>query len=466
MAPVASLDAVMQGAGHYFAQSRLVPILADALAQLAREQPKDALTYFRGLLAAASARRSSSEKGVDGEDPEEAIDLDTLPEDPQDLDALGLVTLERLPGAKQGRGQDLSDHRCWASGFSRPLLEGWLPQPSPCCGAASVAGAFNALFDFGRDHCKSSSIAEVAELMAKNCDRLYTQRQQRIERLLGIESGTLDVVLAVLDEELLARGLHWSGSGPQVVTRTVAMNALRHLLGSQAPADGRNGEVAFQALRRVLGVQTGQEECEEAEAALPCGGGAKMVIDVCGTDWEQEFGELFAKRRGSFRLRVAKPHTGEIGSWGIKQAVIDLAAARDYDPMSAQVLLGRKGGPKAEVGVAKDDSAEAVEQQWTALKSAFARPHSVLLFHLTNHYALIYAWREWVEKVDSNHGLPQKRRQILTARKGQRPTVWLDYDEAHSIMVSWSGYHILQVQRAASSSSPAARVEVGSPGGA
>lgn len=460
---VVSVDAVMNGAEDYFACSGLGPILADALTQLAHEQPKDAVTALCRLLAATSACERASE---DGKDPDEAIDLDTLPEDPRAWDPMGLVTLECLPGAKSGRGRDLSERQWWASGFNRPLLESWLPQPSPCCGAASVAGAFNALFDFGRDHHKSATIVEIAELMAKNCDRLYIQRQQRVERLLGIESGAFDTVLAALDQELIARGLSWEASGAQAATRAVATQVLREMAASRVGTEGEAGEAGFKALRRVLGLQTAQEESEEADPA-ECGGG-KIVINVCGTNWDDEFGELFAKRRGSFRLRVEKPNTGEIGSWGIKQAVTDLSAARECDPMNAQVLLGRKGGPKAEVSVAKDDSADAMEHQWAALKTAFLRTHSVLLFHLTNHYALIYAWREWAETetTDSGEEFIRKRRQILTARKGQRPTVWLDFEEAHSIMVGWSGYHILQIQRNASSSSPLARVEVGSPGGA
>merc|ERR1711865_364653 len=110
----------------------------------------------------------------------------------------------------------------------------------------------------------------------------------------------------------------------------------------------------------------------------------------------------------------------------------------------------------------KEDGSEAIEQQWAALKSGFSKSTSALLFHLTTHYALIYAWREWVEDANGQDA-PRARRQILTARKGQRPTVWMDFEEARDIMNSWSGYHIMQIQRIASSTSGA---EMGSPGGA
>jgi len=192
-------------------------------------------------------------------------------------------------------------------------------------------------------------------------------------------------------------------------------------------------------------------EAGEAGAALPSGG----VVVTTGPDWKTEFGELFAKKKGARRLRKEKPHTGEIGSWGLKQAAEDLTLQRGCDALSVHTLLGRKSNLKVEVQMEKADDAEAIEKQWGVLKAAFGKPHSVLLFHLTNHYALIFAWREWHEEDAEIAGAQKVRRQILTARKGQRPTVWMDWEEARSIMLGWSGYHILQFQRRPGSAQPA-----------
>lgn len=127
----------------------------------------------------------------------------------------------------------------------------------------------------------------------------------------------------------------------------------------------------------------------------------------------------------------------------------------------------------------------------------------MLLFHLTNHYALVFALREWhkpaapaaaaagsagdgdacggihaaatsgagagnvlrdgstrcaVGRGDDVHGSGNSgsgglasaggwTRQILTARRGQRPTVWMDFQEAREILLGWEGYKILAVQR-------------------
>tara|TARA_B110000090_G_C13176073_1_gene367368 strand:+ start:246 stop:548 length:303 start_codon:yes stop_codon:yes gene_type:complete len=38
-------------------------------------------------------------------------------------------------------------------------------------------------------------------------------------------------------------------------------------------------------------------------------------------------------------------------------------------------------------------------------------------------------------------------RQLLTARKGQRPTAWVDFSEARETVLGWVGYKMMSVTR-------------------
>ena len=108
----------------------------------------------------------------------------------------------------------------------------------------------------------------------------------------------------------------------------------------------------------------------------------------------------------------------------------------------ARTVCGvRLKGETLDIALSRKDSDKDAAQQWETLKGIFMRPNTILLFHTTNHYALIFACREWLESDGT------AVRQILTARRGQRPQVWMDWSEARNIMIGWTGYRILAIEK-------------------
>lgn len=110
--------------------------------------------------------------------------------------------------------------------------------------------------------------------------------------------------------------------------------------------------------------------------------------------------------------------------------------------ISARLFMGKKKTSKSKVDVplSRKDSDATIANQWDTLKGLLMRLDHVLLFHLTNHYALIFASREWW---DESKQMPV--RQLLTARRGQRPTAWITFEEAREIMLGWEGYKIMAI---------------------
>ena len=184
--------------------------------------------------------------------------------------------------------------------------------------------------------------------------------------------------------------------------------------------------------------------------------------------------------------------------------------------LQARLFMGKRrtAKTKLDVTLSRKDDAEMITNQWDALKATLNRSDTVLLFHLKNHYALIFAYREWLvfspSTSDASHGTsssgggdasggssssepakevesnapsssnnnnntenqingadgsvitsninssssssnspsiptPIIKRQLLAARKGQRPTVWIDFDEARETMLGWEGYKIMAI---------------------
>lgn len=112
-----------------------------------------------------------------------------------------------------------------------------------------------------------------------------------------------------------------------------------------------------------------------------------------------------------------------------------------------------------------------------SVREWYAREDTVLLFHLNNHYTLVYAMREWVSppaatssesvfnedsvpgsgcvniSCTSSEGsstAPRVHRELLVARRGQRPVHWVDLAEAREIMLGWEGYKIIALSLSSS----------------
>lgn len=119
-------------------------------------------------------------------------------------------------------------------------------------------------------------------------------------------------------------------------------------------------------------------------------------------------------------------------------------------------MLLPPGGPLAEVTVRESDPSDVVAAQWQALTDVLDRPRTALIYHLENHYCLVFAAREWRAHGSGGGGDPEGAggvgtegpvvRQVLVAKPGQKPNAWVSFEALRQTLWNWSGHALVGVR--------------------
>lgn len=167
--------------------------------------------------------------------------------------------------------------------------------------------------------------------------------------------------------------------------------------------------------------------------------------------WRKDFWEILKKRAGLEKLERARPSTAAFGNGGVAEATRRCAAAAaavspSAPRVHARVVAGVKTKTRANLLIPierRGDQTAAAAREWSSLRELFARDDVALISHHKNHYALVFALRERCDADEACPGGVRWTREMLTARRGQRPSAWISWEEARATMLGWSGYGIL-----------------------
>ena len=183
----------------------------------------------------------------------------------------------------------------------------------------------------------------------------------------------------------------------------------------------------------LKGASSKDRQIDAGDAA----GEAEPPVNKKFNEVQQLLFDLVKQMRGLAKLSLPRPSTGHIGNVALKQVVARVSSTlpQHFPGLKAETLMSRG---KALNKVNPGDSEEEIRRQWKELWAAYVNPNVALIMHLKNHYALIYALREWTSSKSNI-------RQVLSARKGQTPRVWIDFEEYRRLMLRWNGYGILMI---------------------
>jgi hypothetical protein len=438
----------------------------------------------------------------------EKYEKDTAEEE-EVLDLTTLVLPHGVLPAEQG---------CFAVSYNTALLHGWVKQPSPCCAAASVAGAWNALAGRSRSDVAAFAHTTVIEALAATLQEQIASKKARFERMLG---AALEPLFVELSNILRDAGRSLGGSKEAGAPRAYVLRHIRAIVQQNYDASSADASTAAtvsdsdvyarlgelyaaepperdedpatlltndneddvpvrsnennaddSSAAAAAAVPEGEDECATDEELADfsniassnssrgrrrsSGTGKSAAAAVKPWLWKRDLWDLLKQMGGLEKLSAARASTAAFGNVGVMRAVDWLseraaashsttdASSAAAERVVARLFMGRKRGRGGlDVPLSPSDSDALIEQQWHSLRSAFLTDKQVLLFHLKNHYALVFALREW--KQPGGGWI----RQLLTSRRGQRPSAWIDFVEARHTMLGWDGYKMLALMRVA-----------------
>eukprot|EP01039_Chlorochromonas_danica_P005651 gene5651-6233_t len=380
---------------------------------------------------------------------------------------------------------------CTSFGFhyNDAIFKGWTKQPSACCAAASVAGAWNSLWRLSRKHEAAFNHTHILRIYEDILEERLRKRMDAFGRKLG--APLTESFWNTVENELALNGKVIGGKKGEGVTKKSLEKAIKQVVSRESErlskeqmnchhsiddysswdaftcfADLTQREIKTEDTKTEdtkteedTKMERKAEESDEGEENDDDDDDPIIVVTTTTAsnkskgseklwDWKKDIFEIVKDKGGLLKLRSAKPSTASIGNWGLLLAVDRLNS--DYctnDTLTIRLFMGKKKSSKSkvDVGLSVKDSDDVIRKQWDELRSAFCKPNQVLLFHLKNHYALIFAIREWIT-FDADDQVVVVR-QLLTARRGQRPTAWVDFSEARETMLNWEGYKILAIER-------------------
>ena len=454
-----------------------------------KTQPR--LSYLAEPVAApvaappAAAPVAAASNGLHSAEEEEPS-VWTLPKN-----VIPLEVLLATPEEADAKGQKLV--------CKQSTLNGWVEQTSPCCAAASVAGAFNALQRIHSSDGRAVRPERVLPILQQQVEADFAEKLSACARALHLPGqkgiGPLGLLLRCVEVHQARKGRPLTGRKKECVTVSQLRQALREVVAAgTAQPEARTlmassgecpGEAEEQVLWQRLKWPEGAERAEGtngrgtngmhhahhayaqrshahrlALAAATLTAGQQQQLGASAPAAAPELAsaadpELPALREeaaviklcqaymGRLKIMGGVPSTSAVGNAHMIMACGTLASELELCVRASKFCSQREpttGSWEIELPLHEDDPPEVVEMQWRRFCQVNDDADAVLLLHFHNHYALVYAVREWRH---ATTGVMQ--REILTAKPAQRPCRWLPWGELRKWLLQWQGYTVFRV---------------------
>ena len=320
---------------------------------------------------------------------------------------------------------------------------------------------------------------DILKLFEDMLERRVMQAQKSIERTLGQELSEFD---AAFEKELRQQlGKTLGGKGDAAVKKKDIFQICSYLLTDER-ATREYSSLVFQEFRTlVAGTEPRRSTAviDQDQVILALAGdhenhGVVTLSDEDGGNtgtnivmkeeltvenrddleeplvgpvwnWKDAFYKYIHNRDGLAKLRRPKPSTAIIGNAEVMRVAQELteslSSTTSISLRGSTLMAKQTASGKIQIPLTCRDTTAQERVQWTELWGAFMQPDVGLIYHLKNHYAMIFAMRQYVDDEDQ-----QEHREILTTRRGQRPNTWIPWHEVRETLLGWAGYKIMIIK--------------------
>lgn len=125
------------------------------------------------------------------------------------------------------KNEELKDMSLFGIYYNKKVFNGWCKQPSPCCGAASVAGAWNTLLNYHRKDELALNYENVLDLYRETFLEYIHKDVTSFERKLG---SSIEILMIELDKQLNLIGRYIGGKKEYAATNKIVLKIIKDLV--------------------------------------------------------------------------------------------------------------------------------------------------------------------------------------------------------------------------------------------
>ena len=119
--------------------------------------------------------------------------------------------------------------------YNMKIFHGWVKQPSACCAASSLAGAWNCLADVSRHDAEALNHIDILNIYRSIMANSIEKKKKSFERCLG---GSIDFILGRLEVEFCYPPGSPTPKCPPL-TKVAMINSIKRIINEELPVDSK-----------------------------------------------------------------------------------------------------------------------------------------------------------------------------------------------------------------------------------